>query len=261
MRFIYFAFVFTFVVTLTGCSSKTVEKPSEVAVEQERDDLNGELEGFADEFEVKEVYDPFSGYNRVMTTFNDSLYEYALKPVANGYKYVMHVEVRESVRNFFNNLYFPMRVVNNVLQGKFQYATEETGRFVINTTVGIVGLFDPAKVHFKLEAHDEDFGQTLGFYGVGSGPHIVLPIFGPSNLRDLVSMYPDALLSPIDYRQRSYWTLTDTWSEYLGVKTFEKVNYISLDMDKYERMKRDAVDLYPYFRDVYEQYRNKQIEE
>ncbi|MDT8339150.1 MAG: VacJ family lipoprotein [Sulfurimonas sp.] len=262
MRFICLAFVLTCVVTFSGCSAKTPEKPSEVsAVEQESDDFNGELDGFSDEFEDKEVYDPFSGYNRAMTTFNDGAYEYVLKPVANGYNYVMHVEVRESVRNFFNNLYFPMRFVNNVLQGKFYYAAEETGRFVINTTVGILGLFDPAKVHFNLEVHDEDFGQTLGFYGVGSGPHIVLPIFGPSNLRDLVGIYPDSLLSPLDYTERSYWTLTDTWPEYLGAKTVEKVNFISLNMDKYEKMRRDAVDLYPYFRDVYEQYRNKQIEE
>ncbi|MFA7355233.1 MAG: VacJ family lipoprotein [Sulfurimonadaceae bacterium] len=240
-----------------------IEQPSQSTSQKEKQNskYDDELEGFGDEFEVEELCDPFNGYNRAMTIFNDRLYEYVLKPVAKGYKYVLHVEARESIRNFFNNLYFPMRFVNNTLQGKFYYASEETGRFVINTTIGILGLFDPAKVHFNLDAHDEDFGQTLGFYGVGSGPHIVLPLFGPSNLRDFISLYPDALLSPIDYAERSYWSLTDTWPEYLGVKAFEKVNYISLDMDKYEKMKRDAVDLYPYFRDIYEQYRKKQIEE
>ncbi|PNV83611.1 MAG: ABC transporter [Sulfurimonas sp.] len=263
MRFVYLVFVFTFVLTLSGCSSKMIEQPSGTVIheDKERSDLNGELEGFADEFEVKELYDPFSSYNRAMTSFNDGAYEYVLKPVAEGYKYIVHVEVRESVRNFFNNLYFPTRFVNNVLQGKFHNASEETGRFVINTTIGVFGLFDPAKVHFNIGAHDEDFGQTLGFYGVGSGPHIVLPLFGPSNLRDFLSMYPDVLLSPIDYTERSYWTLSDTWFEYLSIKALEEVNYISLDMDRYEKMKRDAVDLYPYFRDVYEQYRKKQIEE
>lgn len=261
MRFVYLILMFTFLFTLSGCSTNTIEQPKEVTLNQDRDDFNGELEGFFDEFEVEEIYDPFSGYNRAMTTFNDKAYEYVIKPVAKGYKYVIHVEVRESVRNFFNNLYFPIRATNNLLQGKFYNTYEETGRFIINTTVGILGFFDPAKVHFNLEAHEEDFGQTLGFYGVGSGPHIVLPLLGPSNLRDLLSMYPDALLSPIDYTERSYWTLTDTWSEYLGARTFEEVNYISLDMEKYDEIKQDAIDLYPYLRDIYEQYRKKQIEE
>ncbi|MCK4776942.1 MAG: VacJ family lipoprotein, partial [Actinomycetia bacterium] len=127
--------------------------------------------------------------------------------------------------------------------------------------VGIFGLFDPAKTNYGFEPHEEDFGQTLGFYGVGSGPHIVLPLLGPSNLRDTVSLYPDALLSPIDYTERDYWTLTDTSAELLAVKSLEKINYTSLYMDKYDKLKEDAVDLYPYLRDVYEQYRDKQIEE
>ncbi|MDY0123192.1 VacJ family lipoprotein [Sulfurimonas sp.] len=261
MRSVYFAFVITLVLTLTGCSSKSVEKPNEVAIEQERDDINGELEGFADEFEVEEVYDPFSGYNRAMTTFNDKAYEFAIKPVAKGYKWFLHEDIRESVDNFFKNIYFPMRFVNNVLQGKMRNAAEESVRFVVNSTAGVLGLFDPAKKYCELEPHDEDFGQTLGFYGVGSGPHIVLPLLGPSNVRDLIGMYPDSYLSPLDYTQRSYDTLTDTPAEYIGAKTLEKVNYVSLNIDWYDDIKRDAVDLYPYLRDMYEQYRDKQIKE
>lgn len=263
MRFVYLALFLSIIFNFTGCSSKAVEEPKEAVVNEDKssDDSNGELAGFTDEFEAKEIYDPFSGYNRAMTSFNDGAYEYVLKPVANGYKAVLHVEVRESVRNFFNNLYFPMRLTNNLLQGKFCNASEETSRFVVNSTVGILGLFDPAAKHFDLKAHEEDFGQTLGFYGAKSGPHIVLPLLGPSNLRDVISLYPDALLSPIDYTERSYWTLTDTSAEYLGAKSLEKINYISLNMDRYEKMRKDAVDLYPYLRDVYEQYRDKQIEE
>lgn len=263
MRFVYLALFLSMTFAFTGCSSKAVEEPKEAVVHEDKsaDDLNGELAGFTDEFEAKEIYDPFSGYNRAMTSFNDGAYEYVLKPAADGYKAVLHVEVRESVRNFFNNLYFPMRLANNLLQGKFCNASEETSRFVVNSTVGVLGLFDPAKSYFELDAHEEDFGQTLGFYGASSGPHIVLPLLGPSNLRDVVSLYPDALLSPIDYTERSYWTLTDTSAEYLGAKSLEKINYISLNMDRYERMRKDAVDLYPYLRDVYEQYRDKQIEE
>jgi len=252
------------VIGFNGCGSKNIEIPNEkINYDKEKNGeiINGELDEFTDEFEEEEIYDPFNSYNRVMTTFNDGAYEYVFKPVSKAYKALLYEEIRESIQKFFRNLYFPMRLVNNLLQGKFYNASEETGRFVINTTVGIAGLFDPAKSEFKLEAHNEDFGQTLGFYGVQSGPHIVLPLLGPSNLRDALSLYPDSLVSPVDYRQRSYWTLTDTWSEYIAAKSVEKINHTSLNIESYDKLKKDAVDLYPYLRDVYEQYRDKQIKE
>lgn len=263
MKIVYLALFLSIAFGFGGCSSKSVEPQTKTAIHEEigNNASNGELEEFSDEFAAEEVYDPFSGYNRFMTGFNDGAYEYVLKPVAKGYKAVLHEEIRESVRNFFNNLYFPMRFVNNILQGKFYNASEEGGRFVLNTTIGVLGLFDPAKSCFELEAHEEDFGQTLGFYGVGSGPHLVLPLLGPSNIRDAISLYPDSLLSPIDYSERDYWTLTDTSAEYLAANSLEKVNYISLNMDRYEKMKKDAVDLYPFLRDIYEQHRDKQIKE
>ena len=250
------------VISFSGCVSQSAVEPQQIVLSEEVDNgADEELDEFADEMEVEEIYDPFSGYNRAMTSFNDGAYEYVFKPVAKGYRAALHKEIRVSVQNFFHNLYYPVRLVNNLLQGKFYNAYEESGRFVINTVVGIFGLFDPAKTNYGFEPHEEDFGQTLGFYGVGSGPHIVLPLLGPSNLRDTVSLYPDALLSPIDYTERDYWTLTDTSAELLAVKSLEKINYTSLYMDKYDKLKEDAVDLYPYLRDVYEQYRDKQIEE
>ncbi|DAB28673.1 MAG: hypothetical protein A2513_08075 [Sulfurimonas sp. RIFOXYD12_FULL_33_39] len=233
-----------------------------VVFDDNKDDTSkSELDEFADEFATEEVYDPFSGYNRFMTSFNDDLYEYILKPISKGYKSVLHEEIRESIRNFFHNLYFPMRVVNNVFQGKFHYASLESGRFIINSTIGILGLFDPARTEFGILPHEEDFGQTLGFYGVKSGPHIVLPIFGPSNLRDALSLYPDSFLSPISYSDRDYWALTEDLEWYLTLRLLENINYISLDIDKYDKIKRDAVDLYPYLRNIYEQHRNKKIRE
>lgn len=262
MRTIYLSLVSCVLVFgLSGCSSKSIEKPQEAVQTQKSNGADDELASFADEMKVQEIYDPLSGYNRMMTSFNDGAYEYVLKPVATGYKSVLHFEIRNSIENFFENLYFPVRFANTLLQGKFSYATEETGRFVINSTVGVLGLFDPAKSYFELEAHEEDFGQTLGFYGVGGGPHIVLPLLGPSNLRDTLSLYPDSVLSVIDWEERNYWTLTDTPAEYIGVKSFEKINAISIHMDKYDKMKEDAVDLYPFLRDMYEQRRKKQIAE
>jgi len=250
------------VIGFSGCISKSLEAPQEVVLNQEvGDDPDDELDEFEDELEVKEIYDPLSGYNRVMTSFNDGAYEYVFKPVAKGYRIVVHKEIRLSTQNFFHNLYYPVRVVNNLFQCKFKNSAEETGRFLINSTVGVLGLFDPAKSEFNLQEHEEDFGQTLGFYGVGSGPHIVLPLLGPSNLRDTISLYPDSLLSPFDYDDRSYYAITDTWGEYIAAMSVEKINYTSLYMDKYDKLKEDAIDLYPYLRDVYEQYRDKQIEE
>ncbi|MCF6331403.1 MAG: VacJ family lipoprotein [Sulfurimonas sp.] len=254
-------------VFFTGCSSKDISQINASTYPQEKklttdEDMNDELfDEFEDDTKTKDIFDPFSGYNRFMTSFNDKLYIYALTPISRGYNTVIHYEIRKSISNLFNNLQYPTRVTNNILQAKFQNAAEETGRFVLNTTIGILGLFDPAKNYFNLEAHEEDFGQTLGYYGVGGGPHIVLPLFGPSNLRDAISIIPDSYLNPIDYTNREWFTLTDTWWTYLGAKSYEYVNEFSLNVDSYDRLKEDSIDLYPYLRDVYEQYRDKQIKE
>ena len=271
----YFIFMCLSLVMLvsTGCSSKKVEhtKNEIVLASQENifsteyTDEEIEEDAFLEEFEeemfVEKKPDPFAGYNRVMTSFNDGMYEYVLAPTARGYRYIVHKEIRTSVNNFFQNLLFPIRFVNNLLQGKVKNSADEAGRFLINSTIGVLGLFDPAKSYFKLEAHDEDFGQTLGFYGVGAGPHIVLPFFGPSNLRDILSRYPDYLLTPIDYNEERSYNLTNRYTESLAIKAYERVNYVSLHEGAYEKMKKDAVDLYPYLRDVYEQFREKAIKE
>ncbi|MCF6310392.1 MAG: VacJ family lipoprotein [Sulfurimonas sp.] len=268
MRLVYLVFMVFFIIGFSGCSSKSIEKPQEVLLSEKVDNSvsasDDEFEEFEEEMKAEEIYDPFSGYNRAMTSFNDGVYEHVFKPIAKGYKFVLHKEIRLSIRNFFHNLDFPMRLVNNLLQGKFHNSYEETQRFILNSTVGLLGLFDPAKSEFEIQSHEEDFGQTLGFYGVGAGPHIVLPLFGPSNFRDTISMYPDSLLSPIDSgisSERKEYVVALSDFEYFSIKSLEKINSTSLSMDDYEKLKEDAVDLYPYLRDVYEQYRNKQIEE
>lgn len=258
---------FLLFILFSGCSStnitlsdKTISH-QEIDTSSEEESLEDEFDEFSDEMEAEVIYDPLSGYNRIMTDINDKFYIHLLIPVAKGYKAVVHSEIRKSVGNFFHNIYFPIRLVNNLLQAKFQNASEETGRFVINTTLGVAGLFDPAKSEFELEAHDEDFGQTLGFYGVGGGAHIVLPLLGPSNLRDAISKFPDSYLSPISSSSRDYYALKDTTEEFIAVKTYEYINELSMDVGMYEKLKKDAVDLYPYLRDVYEQRREKQIKE
>ena len=239
----------------SGCSSSfniTQEYKSIIDQTSQTEHSEEDLDEFNDEFESEEEEesDPLRGYNIFMTNVNDKLYIYVLNPIATGYDYVMPVVAREGINNFFNNILYPVRFVNNVFQGKIYNAGEETGRFVINTTIGVLGIWDPAKKYFNLEAHQEDFGQTLGYWGVGGGYHIVLPFFGPSNMRDIFSMYPDSQVNPINYSDNS-----------LVLTTFEKVNYTSLHLGEYESIKKDAVGLYPFLKDIYEQRRNQLIKE
>jgi len=220
-----------------------------------------DFDDFESEFVIEKKSDPFSGYNRIITDFNDGFYTHLVKPVAVSYGNVVHKDIRSGIDRVFDNLYFPVRFLNNLLQGKFLNAWEETQRFCINTTFGILGFNDIAKKEFNIKKHNEDFGQTLGFYGVGSGPHIVLPLLGPSNLRDTISIIPDSYLSPIDYEERTWYTFTDSFGEYIAVRGYDKLNNYSLNVERYDNIKKNAIDLYPYLKSIYEQHRQKLIEE
>lgn len=223
---------------------------------------NDTFEDFEQDFQVEKRIDPLSGFNRAMTSFNDVTYQYVFNPVAKTYGEVVHVEIRKSVGNFFHNLLFPIRFVNNLLQLKFQNSLDETGRFLINSTIGFFGFFDPAKEQFGLYPHQEDFGQTLGYWGVGSGFHIVWPFFGPSNLRDSIGSFGvDSYLNPTSYYEDRTKNLLNSYEQSLILKVYERVNYLSLHQGEYEKMTADAIDLYPYLRDAYEQYREQQIKE
>jgi phospholipid-binding lipoprotein MlaA len=222
------------------------------------DDELDEFDEFEEEFgdaSESEVFDPLEGYNRVMTSFNDKLYFWVLKPVATGYRWLVPEIVRSGIGNFFHNLLYPVRFVNNLLQLKFRNAGEETIRFVYNTTFGLFGVWDPGREWLELRSHEEDFGQTLGFYGVGAGPHIVLPILGPSNLRDTFALYPDNfVLDP-----KAYYIEGN--ERKIGVFALEKVNDVSFRIGEYESVKKDAIDFYMFMRDGYEQIRIKEIKE
>ena len=137
-----------------------------------------------------DAHDPLEGFNRAMYTFNDKLDRYFLKPVAKGYRAALPTPVRRSVSNFFGNLHDPAIMLNNLLQGKPGQATSDLSRFMVNTTFGVFGLFDVAS-QWDLPKHDEDFGQTLAVWGVGDGPYLVLPFFGPSNMRDAPALIVD----------------------------------------------------------------------
>lgn len=219
---------------------------------------------FEAEFTTKNdanLFDPLSGYNEIMTTFNDNFYEYLLRPTAQGYAYVMPQMARNGIANFFDNLFFPIRFVNNLLQLKFYNGWEETERFVLNSTMGILGFRDVAGEELGIKAHDEDLGQTLGHYGVGSGFHIVLPFFGPSNVRDIAGLAGDMWLNPINYIEARDANLLDSTEESLATTAFYTINKTSLHVKEYDNFKKDAIELYPFLRNFYESRRNKLISE
>jgi phospholipid-binding lipoprotein MlaA len=243
---------------LSGCSQKVTS-----GIENNRQESIVKKSSFVDEFEKefedkKEVADPLIGYNRFMTTVNDKLYMYAYNPISRGYAYIVPEIARVGVSNFFDNLLFPISFSNNILQLKFDHGIKELARFLINSTVGILGFIDVAK-YAGIEPHKEDFGQTLGYYGVGSGFHIVLPFFGSSNLRDTLSLGFELYVSPTSYASQPYQIPKDS-QEAVAIQTGYYINKNSLHLGEYESLKKDALDYYLLFRDAYEQKRDREIE-
>lgn len=139
--------------------------------------------------------DPWEGVNRVMFRFNDTVDTYALKPVAKGYDKVTPQVLQDGIGNVFSNLGDVVVLGNDLLQGKIHDAGVDTSRILFNTTFGLLGFFDVA-TRMGLQRNDEDFGQTLGAWGLGSGPYVVLPLLGPSSVRDTVGRVPDSFLQP-----------------------------------------------------------------
>ncbi len=220
-------------------------------------------DSFDNEFKIqkKEDFDPLKGYNVIMTNVNDKFYTYILFPIAKGYKKVVPTPARSSVSNFFNNLLFPVRFVNNLLQFKIRNSFEEMQRFILNSTVGVAGLFDVATDRFHLKEHDEDFGQTLGYYGMGGGFYIVWPILGPSNLRDSVGFVADYFIDPKVYISQRDYNIPNNSDESFAIGGLNVINKTSFDYKKYEAIKQGNVVLYPVLKDLYEKHRKKLIKE
>lgn len=241
---------------------QVLQKP----VQQKQSEQAGEFDEFDDEFAehdkaMDEIFDPLSGYNIWMTGVNDTLMINVVEPASDGYRYVVPEQGRQSVNNFFKNLYYPVSLVNNLLQLEVVDSGTETARFLINTTIGILGLFDPADAWFDIKPKVEDFGQTLGYYGTGSGFPVVLPFFGQRNLRDITGTVVDGFVDPLYYSEgRFYNTVEENWQSVL-LKGYDDFNEYSLTPGAYPKLTEDAVELYPFLRDAYEQHRNQLIKE
>lgn len=220
---------------------------------QTRDDADFDM--MADEAitvpETAHVADPLEPWNRAMFVFNDKCYFWVLKPVAQGYSLVMPKFFRECIRNFFTNIEMPVRLVNCVLQAKGKAAAGELGRFLCNTTVGVLGFGNPARKYPALSPDEEDFGQTLGRYGIGQGIYIVWPLLGPSTLRDTLGYGGDHFLKPTTY--------IEPWSTALAVNGGDRINRVSLVIGDYETFKAGAFEPYAAARDAYIQYRKGKV--
>lgn len=194
--------------------------------------------------------DPLEPLNRGIYAFNDAIDTAVMKPVAMGYRAVLPQFVRTGVSNFFSNLDDVTVIVNGILQLKIPQALSDTGRLLINTTVGVLGLVDVA-THLGLEKHNEDFGQTLGYWGVGNGPYLMLPFFGPSTFRDGVGRWVDAKTDPVRWEDH-----IRTRNQFLVLRI---VNTRANLLDSEKVLDAAAIDRYAFLRDAYLQRRRSLV--
>jgi len=198
--------------------------------------------------------DPLEGWNRMWFGFNDKLYFWAMKPVAQGYSAVIPERPRIWVGNFFHNLMFPVRFVSLMLQGKPDAAAVETSRFIGNTAFGLGGFADitaDSKPYKPIGSTEKDLGLTFGYWGMDNGMYLVWPFIGPSSARDTVGYAGDYFLTPISYIHPWYWSV--------ATKGYDKINEVSMRIGDYESLKEASVDPYEAVRDAYLRNRYKKI--
>jgi phospholipid-binding lipoprotein MlaA len=200
-----------------------------------------------------DVYDPFEKENRAFFAASLQLDRVVLRPAAVAYGRALPQRVRDSVRNFIDNLASPVVFANDVLQGDVDKAGATLVRIGVNTTIGIGGLFDPA-TGFGYARHSNDFGITLGDYGVGEGPYLFIPVLGPSNARDATGYVTDWAFDPFFYiplRENFYWQL--------GRTALDDVDARSRNIDTLDEIQKSSLDFYATVRSLYHQQRESQI--
>lgn len=212
---------------------------------------------FADSLDQEPtIADPLEPVNRGFFWVNDKLYVYLFKPVARTLR-IIPEPGRLAVDRFFTNLGTPVRLANCLLQLKPKQAGTELGRFLVNSTIGLLGLFDPAENWFGWKTSDEDLGQTFGHYGIGQGFYLVLPVLGPSSLRDGIGTFGDSFIDPVS----SPWYVKLRSWEQIALKAVDRENALSLDRDTYDSIRVEQLDPYLFVRDGWAQYRRKKVQE
>jgi phospholipid-binding lipoprotein MlaA len=201
----------------------------------------------------EEPSDPFEHFNESMLTFNRKADDYVLRPVATGYSHVVPQPARASVGRFFQNVSVIPRFANDLFQGQFKQAGVETARFGINSTVGVAGLFDPADKWFGLKQEPNDFGLTLAKYGVKEGPYLMLPLLGPTTVRDAFGKVVDGAMNPV-----SYTAPTSAIYYEVAARAAEAVNARAENLNLFDDVDLYAIDPYGAIQDAYIERRQAQ---
>lgn len=226
---------------LVASSSATVSAPIVVA------QANRDTGSLAPDAEPQE-YDPWEPFNEKMFSFNYNFDRYLLKPVAKGYNFVMPDELQRMISNGFDNINPVPKWVNNLLQQNYKGFFTEVGRFLINSTLGIGGLWDIARQEFGLQKTKVDFGQTLGKWGLAPGPYLILPFLPPLTVRDGIGYGVDGAMDPLSYFIPFIW-------DRLGMRIGDTVNDRALNLDLFQGFEETTVDLYSAVRNGYLQRR------
>ena len=204
---------------------------------------------FAPTEEIPELTDPMEGFNRFMFDVNEGIYDNVMEPVARGYRAVIAEDFRMAIGNIFDNAAAPVKLLSSVLQGDFAKSGRVIARTLINTTVGIGGLLDVAGQEYDIKNVNEDFDQVLGRHGVPTGPYIVLPVLGPSTLRNAAGRVVDSLMSP-------GIAFAPGIAAGAAINLSENINDVSFILDDKEQLEDSAIDEYESVRDFYQQYRH-----
>lgn len=209
-----------------------------------------EVDEYADA--APKVLDPIEPLNRGIFWVNDKLYTFVFKPISKSYQFVFPKPVRKGIDNAFENVKYPVRLVNCTLQGKFKRAGQETGKFFVNTIGGVGGIFQPAeKIPALAQVPSEDTGQTLATWGIPHGPYIVLPLLGPSSVRETVGLAGDYAANPVNWPYL-YWNTGD-WN--IVPPASNTLRSLPDQLDKYDAATRDTVDPYLAARSAFVQNR------
>jgi phospholipid-binding lipoprotein MlaA len=288
IRLLAFCLLGVAIIVATGCAGKTGKaqppglndarlaadqtpapapsSPPETQSDEPLDPFARADEGTAEE------YDPWEPVNANIFEFNLKMDRYVLKPVAKGYDFILPNPVQVGISNIFSNLRFAPRFLNNMFQGKLKGAGVEVGRFLINSTLGLAGFFDLA-TKIDLVTPEEDFGQTLGFYGVKPGPYLVLPLLQPFTVRDFVGYVGDVFLNPINWLVLpiievddvpsviAHKNRTTTSIIQIGGRVGEIVNERSRNLEKFQGVEEATLDLYSAVRNAYLQKRAQAVRE
>ena len=255
---------------------KTTTKPNDAvateSADQPADDPFFDPFARSDEPTGGEEYDPWEPVNTKVFEFNRQVDRWVLKPIAQGYNFVVPNPVQIGISNVFQHIRFPSRLINNLAQGKLAGAGTEVGRFLLNSTFGLAGLVDVAR-HMDITTPEEDTGQTLGYYGVKAGPYLVVPFLPPFTVRDFFGYLGDIALNPINWMVFpiievngipslvAHYNRTTTTIAQTSMRVGEIVNDRSLNLEKFQGVEEATLDLYTAVKNAYIQKRRNQIRE